>query len=141
VSGKQVALKMIHTATVKITLYIGRWNETDYAYALNADEAIASVKRHFAYGDPAEDEYAVGEEWATDDADSGWRILTQEIDAPIIDVELKKGDPGDTAHVIWSCPACGKAYSDDWHPEDKMPVLLLCCCDGDRKILIGVCDM
>lgn len=122
-------------------LYIGRWNETDYVYALTLDNAIASVKEHFAFGNPSEDDYAVGEAWASEDNDSGWKVVSREVDLPSIKVEIKTTSQGETGHVIWSCPVCGETYSDDWLPNDELPVLLMCGCNEKSKFLLGVCKV
>lgn len=129
------------TTTSKTTLYVGQWNSTEYVYALNSDSAVASIRQHFAYGDPAEDVYAVGEQWASEGNDSGWRIVTKEINALKISVGVEMGGQGDTAHVIWTCPFCGERFSDEWRPDDTLPVLLMCGCNEQSKFLLGVQEM
>ncbi|MFN5186227.1 MAG: hypothetical protein ACK5GD_10600 [Planctomycetota bacterium] len=129
------------TISSKTTLYVGQWNSTEYVYALNSDSAVASVKQHFAYGDPSEDDYAVGEQWASADNDSGWKIVAKEVNTLRIGVRVEMGSQGDTAHMNWTCPFCGEGFSDEWRPDDTLPVLLMCGCNEQSKFLLGVHEM
>lgn len=122
----------------KTTIYVGRWNDRDCVYALDADVAVTSVKEHFAFGDPSQDQYAVGNTWATPTNDSGWRILSMVVDAPSIEIEIKAGNEDETSHVCWTCPICGESYSDDWELQDCLPVLLMCGCTDKSKFFLGV---
>jgi len=126
------------TTTQKKTLYVGRWNDVEYVYALTFDSAVASVKRHFAYGNSNEDDYAVGDAWASGESDSGWRIAEIEVDVSIIKIEILLSNQDETGHVAWLCPACGESYSDEWTADDKLPVLLMCGCSKQTKFLLGV---
>ena len=123
--------------TETITIYIGRWNDREFVYSLAKEGVKALVEKHFAFGDPAEDEYAVGNIWASGDQDNGWRIVERKVAVPVIGIELKTSQPDDTSHVIWQCPYCKRFYSDEWRPDDKLPILLLCGCEEASKYLLG----
>lgn len=128
----------MNMSTKTTTVYVGCWDQSEYVYALSSDEAIASVKEHFAYGDPSNNDYAVGNIWASDDNELGWRINEMLVEAQEIEVEIKSGGDDETGHVVWSCPICSEVFSDDWKPDDKLPVLLMCGCDKRARFLLGV---
>lgn len=123
--------------TETITIHIGRWNDRDFAYALEKEQAKALVESHWAFGDPAEDESAVGNVWASSDQDIGWQIVEQMVTVPVIAVELRTSQSEDTSHVIWQCPYCKNVYSDEWRTNDKLPVLLRCGCEDASNYLLG----
>jgi hypothetical protein len=90
-------------------------------YALSAERARRAIEELAAldggFASPAEVDSA-----------SGWAIVEQEAD--VIPVPVGIVSAGDSAELRWTCPACGMAWSDQWSPEDELPVLLLCDCGG-----------
>jgi len=123
------------TATIRI--FIGAWNDRECVVALDDAEARALVESSSMFGDPLEDEYALGNSWAADGDDQGWRIIERTVTVPVIAVEIL-GDPEEsTAHVAWQCPYCSKGLSDDWLAGNTLPVLLGCGCEDSSKIILG----
>ena len=55
-----------------ITIFIGKWNDREFAWDLSHDGVRSLVKDSYAFGDPAIDQYAVGNQWATGVDDDGW---------------------------------------------------------------------
>lgn len=107
-------------------------------FFLRKEEAESLVNAHFAFGDPLEDEYALGNYWATGDNAEGWRIVERKISVPVIKVHIKISEDGGTSHVTWRCPSCKQPYSDDWEANDELPTLLACGCETTSKYLLGV---
>lgn len=124
--------------TVPIMIYRGCWNGREYACAISFEQARQLVERHPAYGNPSLDDYAVGDEWAEQDSEFGWRIVESEITATSVSVEFKGIHGAETVHWLWVCPYCQCPYSDDCHPEDKLPLLLCCGCNERSRYLLGV---
>lgn len=124
------------TATsVAISVFVGECDGKDYAFALTADSAMALVKTHYAFDDPANSDYGISEVWATSTSDAGWRIREDKVVASVIIVKVACDDG--TGHVNWTCPYCQTAYSDDWSEGDSLPALLMCGCTVESKFLIG----
>ncbi len=124
------------TTTKKIHVYVGCWGKNEYVYALNYDDAVTQVKKHFAYGDSEVDDGAIGNTWTSDDNDTGWRINEILVEALVVNVDIK-GSGDETVHVVWSCPICRKYFSGDWRRGDELPVLLLCGCNEKSRFLLG----
>jgi hypothetical protein len=124
--------------TRTVTIFIGRWNDRDYAFSLEKERTRSLVNSHFAFGDPSVDEYAVGNRWSTNDQDFGWRIVECEVTVPVIHVELKTSEDEETSHLVWRCPCCRQARSEGWEASDTLPVLLGCGCENASKFLLGV---
>lgn len=122
-------------------IYFGTWGDKDYVYALSPQAAVALVKSHFAYGDPNEDDYAVGETWVTDDNGTGWRVREADVEASEVKVEVRKGDYDDTSHLVWTCPDCCQVFSEQWKVDESLPVLLKCGCNQRSKFYLGVIEM
>ena len=94
-------------------------------YALSGERARRAIEELAAldadFAPPAEVPLA-------GDSASGWTIVEQEAD--VIPVPVGIVSAGDSSELRWTCPACGMAWSDQWAPEDELPVLLLCVCGG-----------
>jgi hypothetical protein len=119
---------------VETLIYVGWWNEEDYVFALSYDRAKLLILEHYAYGDPLHDKYAMGNTWATAPENAGWRIVERKIATPIVFVEISEG----VDHVLWECPFCRNSYSDEWRPDDHLPILVTCGCNEMSKYLLGL---
>ena len=120
-----------------ITIYIGKWNDREFACDLSYDRARTLVEDSYAFGDPAIDQHAVGNKWATDFDDDGWRIVTHNMAIAVISVDVKASGDAETAHLVWQCPYCNKYVSDDWRSSDNLPMLLCCGCQDSSKYLLA----
>jgi hypothetical protein len=120
-----------------ISVYIGRWNDRELVYALKREQAQSLVEKHFAFGDPSKDQYALGNVWASAHRNEGWRIDEHKVAAAVIDVEIKSSQGVETPHLIWQCPYCKQFYSDEWRNEDELPILLRCGCEDASRYLLG----
>ncbi len=123
--------------TREIKIYIGLWDSREFVYSLSEGQTKSLVETHFAFGDPAIDEYALGKVWASGDEPQGWRIIETKVTVPVIAVEIEHSDGAGAAHAIWQCPYCKKYYSDDWQCHDYLPVLLRCGCVNGSNYLLG----
>ncbi len=120
-----------------VTIYVGRWNDREFVFSLEREKAKSLVESHFAFGDPSEDEYALGNAWAIGNENCGWRIVECHVTIPVIVVELTTSNRDDTAHIIWQCPYCNKFYSDNWRQDDELPVLVSCGCEEASHYLLA----
>lgn len=121
-----------------ITIFVGKWNDREFVFSLSMEQAKLLVEGHFAFGDPSTEEYAFGNVWASESQRTGWRIEERKVEVRVISVEVQSTQPGETAHVLWQCPCCKRFYSDDWGPDEELPVLLLCPCESESNFLLGV---
>jgi len=71
--------QVIIMAKQDVTLFVGQWNFRDFAYSLDEVGAKELVESHWAFGDPSEDEYAVGQSWASAEGEHGWRIVARTV--------------------------------------------------------------
>jgi rubredoxin len=85
------------------------------------------IVSHFAFGDPEEDEYAIGNVWATSNDSEGWRVVECPLKAHGISGQ-KSGDTDkfETAHVHWECPNCNQSFSEEYLESDVAPLLVKC---------------
>ena len=120
-----------------VTMYIGMWCDKELAYSLHEGHVKSLVESHYAFGDPSEDEYALGNNWATTGSEIGWRIVARTVSMLEIDVTLDLSGEVSLPHVHWQCPYCRKRYSDAWLPDDTLPVLLGCGCEEASKHRLG----
>lgn len=120
-----------------VILYVGQWNGREYAFSLDAAHAKSLTESCFAFGDPAVDEYALGNAWAASDDDPGWRIVTRPASLLEVGVSFQHDEEAGPSHVHWQCPYCLKWRSDDWLPDDRLPVLLGCGCQEASRHLLG----
>lgn len=127
-----------NTTSGPITIFVGMWNDRAFVYSLSKERAKLLVEGHFAFGDPLTEEYAFGNVWASEPQGNGWRIEERTIEVPLISVEIKSTQPGDTPRILWRCPYCNRFYSEDWGPDEELPVLLLRSCESDSNFLLGV---
>ncbi len=125
------------TPTVEIEIYEGQWGQRVYAYALKEHDARQAVINHFAFGDPDEDDYAIGNHWMTENDEDGWRITRRTVTAANIFGE-KSGDfeEEETVHLIWKCPYCDQYFSEDLSKKDQPPLLLVCGCKNEMKYIL-----
>ena len=125
--------------TKKQMIFVGRWERTNYVYSLNFDSAVSMVKRHFAFGNPQDNPYAVGDMWKTTADEMGWEVVAQEEEVTHIRAKCV-GDPvSETAHILWECPFCKESYSDDLQVEERFPVLLICGCQQPARFMVARC--
>ena len=120
-----------------VTVYMGMWCDKELVCSLYKDQVKSLVESHYAFGDPSEDEYALGNNWATTGSEKGWRIVARTVSMLEIDVTLDLAGEVSLPHVNWQCPYCRKWYSDEWLTDDKFPVLLGCGCQEASKHLLG----
>ena len=124
--------------TTEVSVFEGRWGQRTYVYCLNEADVKGKIVSHFAFGDPEEDEYAIGNVWANSDNDEGWRV----VECPLAALEIggqKNGntDKNETAHVNWQCPNCNQMFSEEFFEGDVAPLLVKCGCnDKERYFLI-----
>lgn len=118
-----------------ITIYLGEFSGRDYIFALDPAAAKKLVESSWRFGDPAESEDALSDQWAKAEGDDGWRIREVKVAALLIPVQLLLEEG--TGHVAWRCPECQVAYSDDWLSGDTLPILLSCGCSERSKYLVG----
>ncbi len=110
-----------------ITVFEGVWGNTVYAFALDDVATREAVEHGYAFGDPSDDEYAIGNTWAESDNPDGWRIVERTVVVACV-VAKKAGDftKDETVHLIWQCPYCNCHISEDLDPSDTSPLLLSC---------------
>ena len=118
---------------VRVIVYIATCNGAEAARSLSRSEAIRSCESHYLFGDPANTEFGLSDVWAGDRTD-GWRIVTCEETLECLPCHLL-GAPGETMHIIWTCPDCDSPLSDDWIDGDPFPTLLVCGCVANRTYL------
>ena len=126
---------MSMTTTV-VSVFEGRWGQRTYVYGLNEADVKEMVLSHFAFGDPDEDEYAVGNVWATSNDSDGWRV----VECPVAAREIVGQESGDkikeTAHVNWKCPDCNQNFSEENVEGDVAPLLVKCGCHKKEKYFL-----
>ena len=120
-----------------VTMYVGMWCDKELAYSLYEGQVKSLVESHYNFGDPSEDEYALGNNWASTGNEKGWRIVSRTVSMLEINVTLDLAGEVSLPHVHWQCPYCRKRYSDAWLPDDTLPVLLGCGCEEASKHLLG----
>ena len=120
-----------------VSLFVGQWNGRDFAYSLDEAGAKDLVESHWAFGDPSENEYAVGESWASAEGEQGWRIVARTVTVTEVGVILDGDEVGSLRHVHWQCPYCHKRYGDEWLADDRLPVLLGCGCQEASRHVLG----
>lgn len=123
--------------TKAITIFVGQWDGRDFVFSLSEEKAKSLVETCAAFGDPLEAKYILGNSWASSGQDVGWRITERTLTIPVVSVAINQPSSDGIAHLVWSCPFCGRFYSDDWLPGDELPVLLSCGCNIDSKYLLG----
>ncbi len=122
--------------TTEVRVFEGRWGRKTYVYGLNKADVKEMVFSHFAFGDPDEDEYAVGNVWATSNDSDGWRVVECPVEAREI-VGQKSGDKiKETAHVNWECPDCNQSFSEENFEGDVAPLLVKCGCNKKEKYFL-----
>ncbi len=94
-------------------------------FALSAERARLAIA-DLAALDPAFSEPAA--DGPAEEGNRGWRIVEQEVDVIPLAVEVVM--TADGTELRWTCPACGRAWCDEWAEQDELPVLLLCDCGG-----------
>ncbi len=128
----------MRNSATKIRIFFGTCYGIDYVISRTRDEAAATIKSHYAYGNPSSSPYAISEQWANVDSDDGWKIREEEVYAEYIKVTLLIDPKFETSHITWGCTCCGKSFSDEWNKKDDLPALLMCSCQGVRKIYLGL---
>ena len=125
------------TITKQITVFEGTWGERVYAFGLDEATTRNAVEDGYAFGDPSEDDYAVGNEWAKSEDANGWRIIERPVAVAII-AGKKSGDvtSNETCHLIWQCPHCNRQVSEDLYQDDHSPMLLGCGCQNTEKYIL-----
>lgn len=121
-----------------VTMYVGMWCDKELAYSLYEGQVKSLVESHYNFGDPSEDEYAFGNNWASTGNEKGWRIVSRTVSMLEINVTLDLAGEVSLPHVHWQCPYCRKLYSDEWLPNDRLPVLLGCGCQEASRHLLGI---
>ncbi len=123
--------------TTEVSVFEGRWGQRTYVFGLNEAEVKEKVVSHFAFGDPEEDEYAIGNVWATPNDSEGWRVVECTLAVSEIDGE-KSGDTrtNETAHVNWKCPNCNQSFSEEYFEGDEAPLLVKCGCNKKEKYFL-----
>ena len=107
-------------------VYYGYWKSELHAFALTESEVINLIVSCFAFGDPETDEYALGRCWGSE----GWNVVSKFTEVDVIETQIYKSLPGDTSHVVWTCPICKQTFSDDLLEQEQVPTLLTCMCNG-----------
>lgn len=120
--------------SASVTVFVGCWNDRAFVFDLDEGRAKQLVEACYRFGDPSEDEYAVGNTWAAGDGDEGWRIVAHQLLIPVV-VAYLCGD-ADMSHLMWQCPCCHKWYGDDWLPGESIPTLFGCGCEPASKYLL-----
>lgn len=124
-------------AEQEVTVFEGSFRNTVYAFALDKDAAIKAVEDCVAFGNPHEDEYAIGQSWAEGQDEDGWQIIERTL--TIVSVYGRVlGDFGknEVVHLAWACPYCNRGFSEDFHEVDERPLLLKCGCCKDSYVLV-----
>ncbi|WP_339910883.1 hypothetical protein [Symmachiella dynata] len=98
-----------------IDIYFGVFDGQEYSFRLTEAEARAAVESSFRFREPDwsdPDNMYLGNHWAVDDDDRGWKIVKRSI--PVLKYQGQfRGAQNEACHVSWQCPAC-----DCWHDED-----------------------
>lgn len=112
--------------THKIRLFVGKFASREVTYDLTEEGVRRSIENSYLFGESSSDEpYVLGNHWAQSPEDAGWRIEVRESDVPEVIGEIA-GQPGETQHVIWTCPRCNRSWSEDYVSHDDIVILLVC---------------
>ena len=125
--------------TTELNVFEGRWGNKTYVFALSEAIAREKVMTHFAFGDPDEDDYAIGNVWAKSNDNDGWRITERLVVAGKVDGRKRGGKTkNETSHINWECPVCNQQFSEDRRENEESPLLVKCGCKNEEKyFLIG----
>jgi hypothetical protein len=112
---------------VDTDVFFAEFDGRKYAFALSDAEAREAAETSWAFGDPSDPESGrVGDHWASDRNDSGWRIAKRRLLVIPVAAEFR-GVEGETCHVGWECPiCCQQPYSDDVEHDEIGPLLTVC---------------
>lgn len=116
----------------RINIFIGCWGCDEYVYSLSEESARSSVEGCHRFGDPSQDQYALGNVWSSADSEIGWHIKKRKVNASPIDT-IVCGD-GTGGHVVWKCPHCNRFHSEDIVQD--LPALFLCLCKGTVHFMV-----
>ena len=125
------------TTTKHTAVFEGVWGSRVYAFGLDEPSTREAVEDGYAFGDPSEDDYAVGCKWAESEYDEGWRIVERLVEvASVAGEKLGDSSKGETVHVNWKCPHCDRQFSEDVYDDDASPMLLRCGCNDEEKYVL-----
>ncbi len=113
---------------VLIDVYFGVFDGEEYSYGLTEADACAAVESSFRFGEPDPtdpDDMSLGNTWATESGERGWRIVKRTI--PMVRIHAAfSGTPDEPCHASWQCPVCDRWIDEDIEFDAKGPILGYC---------------